>query len=97
MKGSSHDSRDASRRVDRNAGSASGSKATYYLSLGDSLAKGYQSIGGPWSPSAIQPSSLPLNVQRACEWTWMCLGGDIHPNNAGYGVIARAFALQLAP
>lgn len=27
-------------------------KATYYLSLGDSLAQGYQPIGGPWSPSA---------------------------------------------
>jgi hypothetical protein len=22
----------------------------YYLSLGDSLAQGYQPIGGPWSP-----------------------------------------------
>jgi lysophospholipase L1-like esterase len=28
------------------------SKATYYLSLGDSLAQGVQPIGGPWSPSA---------------------------------------------
>jgi lysophospholipase L1-like esterase len=26
------------------------SRATYYLSLGDSLAQGYQPIGGPWSP-----------------------------------------------
>ena len=28
------------------------SKATYYLSLGDSLAQGYQPIGGPPSPAA---------------------------------------------
>ena len=40
----------------------------------------------------IQPSELPLNVQRACEWTWMCSIGDIHANSEGYAVIARAFA-----
>ena len=45
----------------------------------------------------IQPSGLPLNVQRACEWTWMCSVGDIHANSEGYAVIARAFAEELAP
>ncbi len=45
----------------------------------------------------IQPSGLPLNVQRACEWTWMCSIGDIHANSEGYAVIARAFAEELAP
>ena len=45
----------------------------------------------------IQPSGLPLNVQRACEWTWMCSVGDIHANSEGYAVIARAFAAELAP
>jgi lysophospholipase L1-like esterase len=44
----------------------------------------------------IQPSGLPLNVQRACEWTWMCSDGDIHPNNDGHGVIANTFAVELA-
>jgi lysophospholipase L1-like esterase len=39
----------------------------------------------------IQPSGLPLNVQRACQWTWMCDVGDIHANDAGYAAIARAF------
>ena len=32
-------------------GAPASSNATYYLSLGDSLAQGYQPIGGPWSPS----------------------------------------------
>jgi lysophospholipase L1-like esterase len=32
------------------AGAATSSGARYYLSLGDSLAQGYQPIGGPWSP-----------------------------------------------
>ena len=45
----------------------------------------------------IQPSGLPLNVQRACEWTWMCSVGDIHANSEGYAVVARAFAEELAP
>ena len=43
----------------------------------------------------IQPSGLPLSVQNACEWTWMCAAGDIHPNDAGYRVIARAFAAEV--
>jgi hypothetical protein len=47
----------------------------------------------------IQPDGLPLDVERICQWTWMCtpppLGPDIHANTTGYGVIARAFADQL--
>jgi lysophospholipase L1-like esterase len=39
----------------------------------------------------IQPSGLPLNVERACAWTWMCALGDIHANTAGYQGIAQAF------
>ena len=42
-------------------------------------------------------NGIPLNVGRICEWTWMCTGSpDLHPNTAGYGVIAQAFldALQ---
>jgi lysophospholipase L1-like esterase len=39
--------------------------------------------------------SIPFNVARICEWTWMCepppLGPDIHANTEGYGVIANAF------
>ncbi len=40
-------------------------------------------------------NGTPVNVLRACEWTWQCagppVGFDIHPNKAGYGVIAEAF------
>jgi lysophospholipase L1-like esterase len=39
--------------------------------------------------------SVPLNVARICQWTWMCapapLGPDIHANKQGYAVIADAF------
>jgi lysophospholipase L1-like esterase len=39
--------------------------------------------------------SIPLNVARICQWTWMCepppLGPDIHANTEGHGVIAEAF------
>jgi lysophospholipase L1-like esterase len=42
---------------------------------------------------------VPDNVERACAWTWRCApppqGPDGHPNTAGYGAIARAFAAVL--
>jgi lysophospholipase L1-like esterase len=38
----------------------------------------------------------PVNVLRACAWTWACagppVGFDIHANNEGYGAIADVFA-----
>jgi lysophospholipase L1-like esterase len=38
---------------------------------------------------------VPRNVVLVCQWTWLCapppFGGDLHPNAAGYAVIARAF------
>jgi lysophospholipase L1-like esterase len=39
-------------------------------------------------------NGVPLNVLRSCEWSWWCnwVPPDVHPNTAGYGVIARAFA-----
>jgi len=40
--------------------------------------------------------TVPINVARICEWTWVCapppLGPNNHANAAGYGVMARAFA-----
>ena len=45
---------------------------------------------------------LPRNVALVCNWTWMCPlsattgSPDIHPNTAGYGVVARAFEKVLA-
>jgi lysophospholipase L1-like esterase len=39
---------------------------------------------------------VPLNVDLTCKLTWMCapapVGPDIHPNAAGYKLIARAFS-----
>jgi lysophospholipase L1-like esterase len=43
--------------------------------------------------------TVPLNVARICMWTWVCApapyGPDNHANEAGYGAIAHAFAIQL--
>jgi lysophospholipase L1-like esterase len=45
---------------------------------------------------AGQPHPVPVAVAEVCRLTWMCarapVGPNIHPNNLGYGVIARAFA-----
>jgi len=39
--------------------------------------------------------TVPLNVARICQWTWMCapspVGPNIHANAAGYQAIAAAF------
>ena len=37
---------------------------------------------------------LPLNVHKTCTWTWSCLASffDVHANDEGNAVIARAFA-----
>jgi len=43
--------------------------------------------------------TVPLNVARICMWTWVCApapyGPDNHANEAGYGTIAHAFAIEL--
>ncbi|NNG39393.1 SGNH/GDSL hydrolase family protein [Flexivirga sp. ID2601S] len=43
--------------------------------------------------------ALPLNVARICEWTWMCAQKDIHANDLGYPVVAKAViaAIPAAP
>jgi lysophospholipase L1-like esterase len=42
---------------------------------------------------------VPVNVAKDCTWTWLCadppFGGDIHPTNKGYAVIADAFEAVL--
>jgi lysophospholipase L1-like esterase len=50
---------------------------------------------------AGQPHPVPVAVAEVCRLTWMCapapVGPNIHANQAGYGVIARAFAAALRP
>ena len=50
---------------------------------------------------AGQPGPVPVAVAEVCRLTWMCApppqGPNIHANDAGYGVIARAFAAALGP
>jgi lysophospholipase L1-like esterase len=44
---------------------------------------------------------VPINVSRACLWTWAAtpppLGPDLHANARGYRAIAEAFARVLLP
>lgn len=43
--------------------------------------------------------TVPVNVARACTWTWFCPGtrfqGDPHPTTTGYRVVADAFEAVL--
>jgi lysophospholipase L1-like esterase len=45
--------------------------------------------------------TVPLNVARICEWTWMCapapVGPNIHANATGYRQIADAFDQVIFP
>jgi lysophospholipase L1-like esterase len=44
----------------------------------------------------LQPDGIPLNVELICQWTLMCMSSPgVHPNAAGYGVIAQAFVEAL--
>jgi lysophospholipase L1-like esterase len=49
---------------------------------------------------AGQPGPVPVAVAEVCRLTWMCapapVGPNIHANEAGYGVIAAAFAQAFA-
>ena len=70
----------------------------------------YQAFGVPVADVArafriynflpVPGEDVPVNVFLTLSWTWMGasapLGPDIHPNAAGYAVIARAFASKIA-
>ncbi len=78
----------------------------------DTLERVYKGAGSPvanvegafsttdFATQVVSPDfgTIPLNVARICQWTWMCvaLGPDIHPNKEGYRVITRAF-LKVLP
>jgi lysophospholipase L1-like esterase len=48
----------------------------------------------------VPGENVPVNVFLTLAWTWMGapapIGPDIHPNAAGYAVIASAFAAKIA-
>lgn len=57
-------------------------------------------VSGAFSTTDFTPvpfggMTLPLNVVRICQWTWMCTVGDIHPNDEGYAVLAEAVVAVL--
>jgi lysophospholipase L1-like esterase len=64
-----------------------------YSSFGDPVAKVDEAFAN--TDLTIQPDGLPLNVQRLCQWTWICAAGDVHANADGYAVIAEAFDAEL--
>jgi lysophospholipase L1-like esterase len=40
---------------------------------------------------AFQNADLVKAAANVCAWTWYCARRDLHPNTAGYHVIAQAF------
>src|SRR5262249_24107087 len=64
-----------------------------YAAAGDPVADVEGAFSTP--DTTLQPDGLPLDVERICQWTWMCDAAIIHPNATGYAVIAQAFAEAL--
>ena len=62
-------------------GALASTKATYFLSLGDSLAQGYQPTGGPWSPTGTSgynhgyPDELLKLTRAGYEHVYNLTGG----------------------
>jgi len=69
----------------------------FICSRGDALnaliADTYAAAGVPVADvaGAFENDVLPNAAVNVCAWTWFCTIGDVHPNTAGYHVIARAF------
>ena len=57
------------------------------------IAATYAAAGVPVADvaGAFHNDDPPLAAQLVCAWTWFCSVGDVHPNTAGYGVIANEF------
>jgi lysophospholipase L1-like esterase len=75
-------------------------EAQSLVAINDILAGDYAAAGDPVADvqgafdstvTTLQPDGTPLDVERICDWTWICSAGDLHPNATGYGVIASAF------
>jgi lysophospholipase L1-like esterase len=58
-----------------------------------SLVETYREAGDPVADiaDAFENDNLVNAAAHVCAWTWFCSYGDVHPNIAGYGVIAQAF------
>jgi lysophospholipase L1-like esterase len=61
------------------------------------LASTYAAAGVPVADVAgvFENGIYPDSALNVCAWTWVCSLGDLHPNTAGYEVIARAFEAAL--
>jgi lysophospholipase L1-like esterase len=81
----------------------------FIVGLNDALEGVYQAAGAPvadvetafavtdFASTRTLPGfgTVPVNVYNACTLTWFCSRFDVHPNDAGYGVIAQAFEAVL--
>jgi lysophospholipase L1-like esterase len=61
--------------------------------INGSLVDTYSGAGDPVADvaRAFENDNLVNAAAHVCAWTWFCSYGDLHPNTAGYGVIAQAF------
>ena len=68
--------------------------ASLYAAAGDPVAD-VESVFSTTDVGDADGDGVPEDVERVCAWTWRCAspphGPDIHPDTAGYGVIAQAF------
>ncbi len=79
------------------AGQLNAAFASIYQAAGDPMAD----VAAAFATNDTTPTTLaghgtvPTNVARICQWTWMCaakpVGPNIHANAAGYQAIAGAF------
>jgi lysophospholipase L1-like esterase len=81
----------------------------FIVGLNDALEGAYQAAGAAvadvetafavtdFAPTRTLPGfgTVPVNVYNACALTWFCSRFDLHPNDAGYGVISQAFEAVL--
>jgi lysophospholipase L1-like esterase len=68
-----------------------------FTNLNAEIAKSAKTVGakvadvaGAFASTDTSGTPLPTNVQRICDWTWMCKQSDIHANDDGYAAMAKA-------
>lgn len=59
------------------------------------VASAFQSLN--FAPTVYLGQQIPTNVAVICTDTWMCAQGNIHPNTAGYQLIADTILHALLP